>query len=110
MLGDLIMKESQIRRAANADLRKFSNFIKHRMQNELYISICDMVVNQAFFRTEKGYIGIGPPNIQVSDEARVTVVASLGHFSFIGDAYVDGIMDGQCVIGSGEEKAAVLLV
>jgi hypothetical protein len=71
MLGDFIIKEFLVRRATNAHHRRFSNFIKHLMQNELYISIRDMVVSQAFFITGKGYIRISPPNIQVSDEVWV---------------------------------------
>lgn len=88
-----------------------------------------MVVNQAFFITDCGYIGIGPPNVHIDNEiwvlfgGRVPFVlrprvkgssTSQRHqedreYSFIGDAYVHGIMDGEFVENYDGNNTAVLI-
>ncbi|KAM7196190.1 hypothetical protein V8F33_006302 [Rhypophila sp. PSN 637] len=37
-------------------------------RTKVYKSLRDMVINQAFFITKTGYMGIGPPNIENKDE------------------------------------------
>lgn len=98
----------------------------HRARNSLYISLCDMVVNQAFLITECGYIGIGPPNTRAGDEVWVLfggntpfvlrkkdeklANAKCRERSFIGDAYVHGIMAGEAVVNCDGNETTVLLV
>ncbi|KAE9362635.1 hypothetical protein N431DRAFT_424407 [Stipitochalara longipes BDJ] len=129
MLGDLVMKEFPIGRAVNACLFEFKKFLIYRTRSSIYQSLRDMVINQAFFITVDGYIGIGPPNSQVGDEVWVLFGGRVpfvlrpdggGAFVppkaveakvrfFIGDTYVHGIMDGEAVKDCQGEGKTVLL-
>jgi hypothetical protein len=129
MLGDLVMEEFPVRRAVNACRLEFHNFLQYQIRGSIHESLCDMVVNQAFFITANGYVGIGPPNIQVADEVwvlfggRVPFVLrpdGVGVYEppeaveanerfFIGDTYVHGIMDGEAVKDCAVEEKTVLI-
>jgi hypothetical protein len=61
------------------------------------------------FMLQNGYIGLGPQNLQAGDLVAVLLGASVpfllrkdenGNFRVVGEAYVHGIMDGQCVAGN----------
>ncbi|PVH96255.1 hypothetical protein DM02DRAFT_617342 [Periconia macrospinosa] len=72
-------------------------------------------MNRRFFVTEKGYFGLGPPDIQEADSVCILLggstpyilrprhahslgARSLGAgYDFVGDAYVHGIMQGEAV-------------
>ncbi|KAF3033456.1 hypothetical protein E8E11_000963 [Didymella keratinophila] len=80
----------------------------------LHESLIGMMENQTFFITKSGYIGIGPPSTRIGDQVWVFnggnvpfVMRKLDEepgicpqLSFIGDAYVHGIMDGEAMNGS----------
>jgi hypothetical protein len=91
-------------------------------QNLLYESVCGMVLNNAFFITKSGYLGIGPPGTQLGDQVwifhggKVPFVMrsateygdSYGHdkLLLVGDAYVHGIMDGEAARQEHETRRA----
>jgi hypothetical protein len=129
MLGDLLMEEYPVGRAENAYQFEFYKFLKYGEKSPIYVSLYDMVVNQAFFITVNGYIGIGPPNIQIDDEVWILFgsrvpfvlrpdgnelcgprnVSKADQRFFIGDSYVHGIMDGEAVKDCGGKEKAVLI-
>jgi hypothetical protein len=81
-----------------------------------------MVLNNAFFITKSGYLGIGPPDTQLGDQVwifhggKVPFVMrsateygdSYGHdkLLLVGDAYVHGIMDGEAARQEHETRRA----
>ena len=115
ILGDLIHREFPIRRTNVFDGLAFLSFISSGVPNETYSALREHMVNQVFFITEGGLIGIGPPTALEGDEvwilfgSRVPFVLrqraeeeiqQRGDFHeryLIGDAYVHGIMDGEVV-------------
>lgn len=123
------MREFPVHRAVNACKFEFQEFLERRVRGSIYESLRDMVVNQAFFTTANGHIGIGPPNIQVADEVwilfggRVPFIlrpngdgvrepqdaADACERLFIEDTYVHGIMDGQAVKNCETSVKTVLL-
>jgi Heterokaryon incompatibility protein (HET) len=132
MLGDLIMdSEAPLRRATSSDRQQFDSFIENLSFNETYYSLRQMVVNQAFFITQGGYIGLGPPTVLAGDAVWVLFGANVpfvlsprgdttwqdpkeaklnsGSYHFVGDAFVCGIMDGE-VVEDCEGKQADVLV
>jgi hypothetical protein len=129
MLGDLIMDEFPVSRAVIACQLEFQKFLQYQIRGSIYESLSDMVVNQAFFITANGYVGVGPPNIQVADEVwvlfggRVPFVlrpdgvgvceppkaVEANERFFIGDTYVHGIMDGEAVKDCGVEERTILI-
>ncbi|KAH0430061.1 hypothetical protein CcaCcLH18_08007 [Colletotrichum camelliae] len=70
MITDLIMQELPLRRA-NADVGRPAAFQFHG-GSPLNKVICDsvrmMIVGQTFFATERGYAGVGLPNVVEGDE------------------------------------------
>ncbi|KAE8441673.1 hypothetical protein EG329_004594 [Mollisiaceae sp. DMI_Dod_QoI] len=132
MLGDQIMSfEAAIRRARSSDRQKFDSFIENLTFNETYWSLRQMVINQAFFITQDGYIGLGPPTVVAGDAVWVlfgTIVPFVlrpqrntswqnseeagpnsGCYHFVGDAFVCGVMDGEVVADCEGKEATILL-
>jgi hypothetical protein len=78
------------------DLEKKKEYLEH-----MFIRL----PGRCFFTTAYGHIGLGPPNIQEDDLVCVLFGCPLciilrergDHQTFIGPAYVDGVMDGNCV-------------
>ncbi|KAG7284200.1 hypothetical protein NEMBOFW57_010563 [Staphylotrichum longicolle] len=68
MLGNLIMAEFPVSVASAADRIAYTAFLEDGERNQIYESLRDMVINQAFFITTGGYIGVGPPNSEKGDE------------------------------------------
>lgn len=69
--------------------------------------------NRRFFRTEKGYMGLGPPDIQPGDAICLLLGGSVAHtlrrsehetWIYIGECYIHGIMNGEAAVGAIEEK------
>jgi hypothetical protein len=133
MLGDLIMDfEVPLGRAISSDRQQFDSFIETLSFNETYYSLRQMVVNQAFFITQDGYIGLGPPTVLAGDAvwvlfgARVPFVLrprgdtilqdseesrlNSRSYHFVGDAFVFGIMDGEAVEDCEGKQASVLVL
>ena len=129
LIGDIIMEEFPVRRATEADREKYKAFRHAKSQNDIYLSLRDMVVNQSFFITNNGYLGLGPPTIQEGDEVWVlfggqmpfnlrpkTVKAASSknvrdiEHEFVGDVYVHGIMDGEVETLLGDTHKTVFLV
>jgi hypothetical protein len=65
-------------------------------------------IKRAFFVTEKGYIGLGPSNMEEGDLVYVLSGGQVpfilrpttleGGFSLVGETYVHGIMDGEATV------------
>jgi heterokaryon incompatibility protein (HET) len=110
MLGDAITYDERVRRKVEAaDEALFDAYLDNCQSNDVVESLTSMTLNQAFFITEEGQLGIGPPHTLKGDQvwvlrgSRVPFVlrprptdegARRGH-AFIGDAYVHNVMDGQ---------------
>ncbi|KAF5588267.1 heterokaryon incompatibility (het-6OR allele) [Fusarium subglutinans] len=69
--------------------------------------------NRRFFRTEKGYMGLVPPDIQPGDAICLLLGGSVAYalrrsahetWIYIGECYVHGIMDGEAAAKALEEK------
>lgn len=115
MLGNLILAEVPVSWASENDRSAYDAFLQHSIRNHVYESLRDMVINQAFFITTCGYIGLGPPNLRIGDEIWVLsggqvpfvlrrhigrgglISFETDRRSFIGDAYVHGIMQGEVI-------------
>lgn len=123
MLGDLVIEEDEhsgyIPRPS--DRQEFDDFLNDGAWNEVRSSILNMIQNQAFFITKKGYIGIGPGNLKIGDEAWVLLGGRLPFIlrpvvegkgepelgasvcTFVGDAHVQGVMYGK-LLRAGKER------
>ncbi|KAF5624476.1 heterokaryon incompatibility (het-6OR allele) [Fusarium sp. NRRL 52700] len=69
--------------------------------------------NRRFFRTEKGYMGLGPPDIQPGDAVCLLLGGSVAYvlrrsahetWTYVGECYVHGIMDGEAAVKTGEDN------
>lgn len=80
---------------------------------------CGEIVAKAFkrrpFVTTKGYLGLGPDDIKAGDVIALVMRSQVpfvlreiadGKYKLIGEAYVDGIMDGEAV--AGRENVGVI--
>ncbi|KAK0617633.1 heterokaryon incompatibility protein-domain-containing protein [Immersiella caudata] len=114
MIGNLVLYRYPTTIAAEADRSAYDAFLERGERNQVYGSLRDMVVNQAFFVTRKGYMGLGPPNTSKWDEIWILSGGNVpfvlrerrsGRWGdpviwenrrfFIGDAYVHGVMQGE---------------
>ncbi|KAF2454456.1 heterokaryon incompatibility protein-domain-containing protein [Lineolata rhizophorae] len=116
-------------RLGDSDKASFDQFRESRTWSDMVPSLFDSVLDQAFFITTQGYIGMGPPTTKAGDEVwvlfggRVPFVlrpietngaATHGrvrekHCSLVGDAYVNGIMDGEALANDkGKPQVALL--
>jgi hypothetical protein len=74
------------------------------------------------FKSENGQLGICPPNTQVGDEVwvigggnvplilRKNVERGDRHYKFVGDCYMEGVMDGKVVEKADSSAQEVILV
>ena len=69
--------EVSLRRTTSSDHQQFDPFIENLSFNETYHSLRQMVVNQAFFITRDGYIGLGPPTVLAGDAVWVLFGANV---------------------------------
>jgi hypothetical protein len=118
ILGNLVVEEFPVRRVHSRDFHMLDEFCRSLSRNEIYLSLRDMIVNQAFLITKEGYIGIGSPTVTPGDEIWVLYggqvpfllkpragygsATGLGKakndgFTFVGDAYIHGIMYGEAL-------------
>lgn len=117
MMGDLLMQEFPLRRANDNDARLAA--LQFQGGSPLNKLVCNsvrmMIVGQTFFVTERGYVGVGPPNLVEGDEVWVLsggkvpfiLRPSTGDksprssatplFSLMGDAFVHGILDEETI-------------
>jgi Heterokaryon incompatibility protein (HET) len=130
MVGNLMLHKffyQVTREAIPEDEQAFKYYecsIKHSSKMER--SIQNMIVNQTFFITEQGYIGIAPLTLHVGDEVWVLFGSRLPfalrplyttpggqnatlHYIFIGDCYVHGIMQGEAMDRYQEKRRTVRL-
>jgi hypothetical protein len=135
ILGDtVIADDTTSRRLAELDMQDYGNWLDDMFEatssqqvppmNSWLRSLVSNVHGRAMFRTEKGQIGMCYPESQPGDEVwalvggRVPFVlrrrswepAQLGTFSFIGEGYLDGFMDGEAFesFASQDHKHIVL--
>ncbi|KAM0541752.1 hypothetical protein ACHAPJ_013109 [Fusarium lateritium] len=68
MLGDVVTYDERVtRRAVPDDAKLFDQFLEDWQWNEVSESLRSMALNQAFFITRSGYLGIGPPHTRSGD-------------------------------------------
>jgi hypothetical protein len=71
----------------------------HRYYHRAYFR----TLNRSFFRTQKGYMGLGPNVIEIGDLVCILFGGHVpfilrpknGYFLLVGEAYVHGIMEGE---------------
>jgi hypothetical protein len=120
MTSDLMDDGTQapVRRASAKDAFKLDGFLDGS-DDTAAGSVGNMARSQAFFITEKGYFGIGPPEARIGDEVWALFCGNVpqvlracgkgdGGFEYIGDAYVQGIMDGELVVDRTEGDVVVI--
>lgn len=81
----------------------------------LYIALCNnFCFNRSFLITAKGKLGIGPAGTQVDDGIAVLCGGGVpyvlraqkdGYFSFVGESYVYGLMNGEAVQQAAEGES-----
>jgi hypothetical protein len=73
-------------------------------------------IKRSFLTTERGYMGLGPSRTQAGDLVCilkgalvpfVVRIAQNDSFTFLGEAYVHGIMNGEFVLESHEENVCI---
>ena len=132
MLGDIIRGRGPAfdtkKTLMPSDRRNFDAFMEHGTWDDaVCLSLMPMLKNQSFFITQKGYMGIGPRNLQVGDEAWILLGGPLpfilrpiiedkkdaelavGDYTFVGDAHVQGVMFGDFVRAGQENIRSVSL-
>ncbi|WAO86309.1 HET domain-containing protein [Fusarium falciforme] len=121
LIGDLVYHGSEPNhRASQEDVARVQNYARGGWDPNIASSARDMARSQAFFITESGYFGIGPPDAKIGDKAWVFLCGNVPHvirrssdrgleFEFIGDAYVQGIMDGGVIAKSATAIETVTL-
>ncbi|KAI8721720.1 HET domain-containing protein [Fusarium sp. LHS14.1] len=112
LIGDLVYNGSEPdHRASQEDVARVQNYARGSWDPQIAESARDMARSQAFFITESGYFGIGPPDAKIGDEVWVLLCGKVPHvirrsseksleFEYVGDAYVQGIMDGEVIAKS----------
>ncbi|KAF4457702.1 heterokaryon incompatibility [Fusarium albosuccineum] len=133
LIGDLAYHySSPDHRVSQEELAWVEAYIKSAFQSPITASVQDMARSQAFFITDSGYLGIGPPDAQVGDEVWVLLCGNIPHilrpkpkatdesaeaqdqrqcleFKYVGDAYVQGVMDGEVIDKSDGSFSRVVL-
>ncbi|KAJ3467703.1 hypothetical protein MRS44_005267 [Fusarium solani] len=121
LIGDLVYHGSEPNhRASQEDVARVQNYARGGWDPNIAASAWDMARSQAFFITESGYFGIGPPDAKIGDEVWVLLCGNVPHvirrsseqgleFEYIGDAYVQGIMDGEVIAKSATAIETVTL-
>jgi hypothetical protein len=116
IIGEFIRKKTEWqveREATDEDLDKVIKFIETGSEEFRNISISGMARNQRFFVTEKGMMGIGHLDTKPGDEVWVFSLGEVPfvvrpktpgetlteHFDFVGQCYVQGIMQGEMFKG-----------
>jgi hypothetical protein len=89
------------------DLQELRNYIDANglLYGDKMQTLREMVLNQSLFVTGDGYIGLGPPGIDVGDKVwiflggRMPIIIRAGEtdgiYSMLGDTYVHGMMYGE---------------
>jgi hypothetical protein len=132
LCGGLISEANEVkRRIVSSDWDLFCKFRQKTAQDHLiFNSLRKMMVNQSFFITENGFLGIGPPTTEPGDDvwilfgSRVPFVlrpraenggdvppraADYKQYTFVGDCFVNRIMDGQMLKdGTGKQETILL--
>ena len=119
MLGDLAMDEFPLERVKDEHeglFKKARDWLARgepEIPDGILVSLQGMIPNHAFFITESGYVGIGPPQTLPGDQVWVFYGGKapfvmrrmekedgsdkICSLTLVGDAYVHGIMDGEAV-------------
>jgi len=90
-----------------------------RLEEPYYKSLVLHAARRESFRTEKGYVGMGPEDAQNDDVVYVLPGADVpyllrprenGRFELVGQCYLHGIMDGEAVEGVAGDGLCLELV
>jgi hypothetical protein len=115
--------------SSDEDMKLFHEALRNgnTFSSKIRQTLTDTLLNQSFFVTEGGYIGICPPTTIVGDEAWVLFggnypfilrernstsahgLTPLSGHVFIGDAYVQGIMDGEFLMDYEGDVSKVII-
>lgn len=109
IMGDVTFQEFPRRRFHSDDIQRIRTFRERgACDADVRGSIHNMVLQRGFFITANGFIGIGPPNLAQDDEVWIFAgckvplilrpkerLVDKKYYTFVGDAYVQGIMNGD---------------
>jgi hypothetical protein len=120
MLGGVLTENERVTRlVSSADITLYEEYETNGRNNEAAETIQSMILNQAFFITDRGFVGIGPPCGKPGDSAWVVYGSSVPLFmrssqkdstyTWLGDGYVHGTMFGELVEASGTEWVELLI-
>jgi hypothetical protein len=139
MLGNLVWEASRYRPVIPDDYALYKAFRSARRpwsQEDAFHNVANTVeqslFDRAFFMTTEGYMGIGPPNIRAGDDIFVVLGSNVPLvlrnrnesitcevvpsfevgatlYSFIGDSYVHGLMNGEVRYEPGREIRPIVL-
>lgn len=127
MLGNLLIyRVHSLRRVIEDDHSSFRAYCDRRSGDkggdDISESIRSFAVNQTFFITERGYVGLGPHNAKPGDDVCVAFGSNVPfllrhineeldskNFALVGDADVHEIMDSGVVRKMEGEQSVILL-
>jgi hypothetical protein len=132
LVGDIIAdNEYPLRRATEQDSKFIIDFLDGVYREDVQQSLRRMCLRRAFFITDNGYLGLGPGTTKVGDDVWIlaggrvpfilrskepNIDLELNEYTnayqctFVGDAYVHNIMDGQLVGDNSGSKFQVVLI
>lgn len=134
--------QSNCVRASHSDIKIYQNWVRVLFDEKdtstienaqsMAVALATAVAQQRLFLTQHGYLGLGPPGIQVGDEIYIVggslwplilrtaedVLAFIPFrgfdpqplHTFVGDCYVHGVMDGEFAKGRKDDMSAVYLI
>lgn len=80
LIGDLVYNISEPNhRASQEDVSRVQNYVRGGWDPNIAASARDMARSQAFFVTEAGYFGIGPPDADIGDEVWIMLCGNVPH-------------------------------
>jgi len=106
---------SDIAQLGHVSYNEAADALLRGSRDNVAMMVLRATTRKRMFRTDTGLLGIGHRSLQVGDEVYVLMGADMpcvlrplgGNFSFGGEAYVHGIMDGEMLVKEREGRAAV---
>lgn len=126
LIGDFLMAECPTRGATrdeHHEVFQYATTGTGMLSRELSCSLRSFVINQSFFVTEEGYIGMGPQTMAPGDELWILFGGKVPFilrpfrkfgkgadgYTLVGHAFVYGIMDGEVVKTRRAEQTVIRL-
>lgn len=100
-------------RDISAEIPPYGEYIP--LFDTIQTSIRDATIYRRLFETRKGFIGIGPADtteddvIFIIDGCQTPLILRTSHpnWKLVGEAYINGVMDGEAIRGAYEEEGDI---